>query len=287
MTSRIMRLSGPTALVISLFALVFSMAGVSPGKGKHSSRGGKVVRTSKNGKIPVGVIPKVRKAVDADSVGGIKVDDITPSCAPDQVDLGSWCLQNTTYAPQPDEAGKTTYFWAAQKCVDEGGYLPTAAQLIGAANRVKLSSTIDDNQTTALVDIDPTDGSKDLREMSSTLVTTTAGSSSAGSEGVTDGSTGDPKQGQPNPVPRPANPSPDTLQYVTVYDNHENGGFAGSEPVSQPERFRCAFNKQPGAANQESGSGSTGSSGGGGGQTTTAPSGGSTEPKGGGGTTVK
>jgi hypothetical protein len=34
---------------------------------------------------------------------------------------------------------------------------------------------------------------------------------------------------------------PDTLQYVTVYDNYNQGGFAGSEPVSTPENFRCGF----------------------------------------------
>jgi hypothetical protein len=280
MTAKLMRLSGPCALVISLLALVFSMSGISDAGKKKSSRGGKVVRTDRKGKIPTKVIPKVPKAVDSDAVGGLKAEDLAGTCAPDQVDLGTWCLQNTVYSPQPDEVGKTSFFFATQKCVDEGGYLPTAAQLIGAASRVKLSSTIDDNQTTALIDIDPTDGTKDLREMSATLTTTAAGSSAAGSEGVTDGSTGDPKQGEPNPVPRPANPVPDTLQYVTVYDNKELGGFAGSKPVAAPERFRCAFNKQQGAANQESGST------GGGGETTTSPSG-SSEPKGGGGTTVK
>ena len=85
--------------------------------------------------------------------------------------------------------------------------------------------------------------------MSGTLVTTAAGSSAAGSEGVTDGSTGDPKQGEPNPTPFPANPAPETLQYVTVYDNHDHGGFAGSKPVTSPENFRCSFDKVPGAAN--------------------------------------
>jgi len=38
----------------------------------------------------------------------------------------------------------------------------------------------------------------------------------------------------------PANPSPETLQYVTVYDNGNRGGFAGSKPVAQAETFRCA-----------------------------------------------
>jgi hypothetical protein len=284
MTAKLMRLSGPCALVISLLALVFSMTGISDAGKKKSSRGGKVVRTDRKGKIPAKVIPKVSSAQNADNLGGAKPDSYQDQCAPDQVDLGTWCLQNTTFSPQPDQVGTTNYFFATQECVNEGGYLPTAAQLIGAANRVKLSSTIDDNQTTALIDIDPTDGTKDLREMSATLTTTAAGSTAAGSEGVTDGSTGDPKQGEPNPVPRPANPVPDTLQYVTVYDNKEMGGFAGSKPVASPERFRCAFNKQQGAASQESGS----TGGGGGGQTTTSPSsGGSSEPKGGGGTTVK
>lgn len=78
-----------------------------------------------------------------------------------------------------------------------GGYLPTAAQPIGAAARVKLSSTIDDSQLTAAIDLDATDGLKDRREMSATLVTTQAGSSAAGSQGVSDGSKGDPSRGSP------------------------------------------------------------------------------------------
>ena len=70
---------------------------------------------------------------------------------------------------------------------------------------------------------------------------------------MTEGSLGDPKQGEPNPVPLPANPSPETLQYVTVYDNRDKGGFAGSKPVSQPELFRCAFDKKQGEATEEVG----------------------------------
>ncbi len=89
--------------------------------------------------------------------------------------------------------------------------------------------------------------------MSATLVTVTAGSSAAGSQGVTEGSRGDPEQGEPDPVPLPANPSPETLQYVTVYDNRDKGGFAGSKPVGQPELFRCAFDKKQGEATEEVG----------------------------------
>jgi hypothetical protein len=89
--------------------------------------------------------------------------------------------------------------------------------------------------------------------MSATLVTTAAGSDAAGSEGVSSGATGNPNLGQPNPVPKPAVPQPETLQYVTVYDNHNKGGFAGSEPVSQPENFRCAFEKVPGGSSKGNG----------------------------------
>src|ERR1035438_10021570 len=99
----------------------------------------------------------------------------------------------------------------------------------------------------ATVNQDPTRGLKDEREMSSTLVTTEAGSAAAGSEGVSEGATGNPRLGQPSPVPLAANPEPGSLQYVTVYDNGNKGGFAGSEPVKEPENFRCAFNKSPGA----------------------------------------
>ena len=70
---------------------------------------------------------------------------------------------------------------------------------------------------------------------------------------MSEGSKGDPKAGEPDPVPLPANPSPQSLQYVTVYDNHDKGGFAGSKPVGQPENFRCGFNKQQGQSATEEG----------------------------------
>ena len=34
---------------------------------------------------------------------------------------------------------------------------------------------------------------------------------------------------------------------MTVYSNKQQGGFAGSEPVSEPENFRCAFDLSPDA----------------------------------------
>jgi hypothetical protein len=126
------------------------------------------------------------------------------------------------------DTNMNNYFWASQTCVEHGGYLPTAAQLIGAAKRVVLESTITDSPLTATIDEDPSTGLKDQREMSATLITTAAGSDAAGSEGVSVGSTGNPRTGEPNPVPEPADPAPATLQYVTVYSNGTKGGFAGA-----------------------------------------------------------
>ena len=251
MIERLNRCAGIAALLVALLALVFAMTSVAGAVKAHKK--GTVVRVGKNGKIPARLLPVVPAAKRAARLGRRSADDLIGSCAPEQVDLGTWCLDAAPFPLDNADIGKNDYAFATQHCVEEGGYLPTAAQLIGAAARVKLSSTIDDSQLTAGIDIDPSDGTKDRREMSATLVTTAGGSSSAGSEGVTDGSRGDPKQGEPDPVPLPANPYPETLQYVTVYDNHDKGGFAGSKPVSQPETFRCAYGKLEGQARRAAG----------------------------------
>jgi hypothetical protein len=248
------------ALACSLLALVLSMTGVSeavrkglfPGASTKPKPYG-VLRLDKRKKFPPSVFPKVRAARRADRIGGKRASDIIARCAPDTVDFGSWCLMNAPYGVTNKEVGQNNYFFATQKCVDLGGYLPTAAQLVGAAGRVKLASTIDDSRLTASIDLDRTDGFRDRREMSSTLITTAAGSTAAGSQGVTEGSRGDPRQGEPDPVPQPSNPNPQTLQYVTVYDNGDKGGFAGGKPVGSPELFRCAFNKSQGQAADEVG----------------------------------
>ena len=59
--------------------------------------------------------------------------------------------------------------------------------------------------------------------------------------------------GEPDPVPLSANPQPETLQYVTVFDNRDKGGFAGAKPVGQAEAFRCAFDKRQGQQASEEG----------------------------------
>jgi hypothetical protein len=169
-------------------------------------------------------------------------------CAPQTVRIGTVCMMSNPYPLQREQVGKNDYFFATRTCAKLGGYLPTAAQLIGAANFVKLASRVDDNEVTASTDIDPTDGLKDRREMSATLSTTSSGGRAAGSLGVSESAQGDPRAGEPDPVPFPADPSPETLHYITVFDNRNRGGFAGGAPVGQPEQFRCAFNYAQGRA---------------------------------------
>lgn len=253
------RHAGVAALVVATVALVFSVTPIA-GAAKDAisaqakkPKAGQVVRLDRTRKVPRSLLPTVPRATRAENLAGQSAEELTTSCAPTTADLGTFCLQSSTYPLTEQEVGKNDFFFASKKCVELGGWLPTAAQLVGAADKVKLNSVITDDQLTASVDIDPSDGLKDRREMSATLITTAAGSSSAGSNGVSEGSTGDPKTGEPDPTPLPANPAPETLQYVTVYDNGDKGGFAGGKPVGQAEAFRCAFNKVEGAAQQEEG----------------------------------
>jgi len=254
--SSIRRLSGGirrhasvAALVIATLALVGSVTGVSEAartalvKAVSNPEPNAVLRLDRTAKFPASAIPTVGRARTADRLAGVALADLEMNCDAVTVDLDTYCVMTNPYPVPPEDAGRNNFFYATRKCAEAGGYLPTAAQLIGAADQVKLASTIDDAQLTASIDLDPTDGLRDRREMSATLVTTQAGSSAAGSLGVTTGSTGNPLTGEPDPVTRPRVPSPESLQYVTVFDNRDKGGFAGSKPVSQPENFRCAFNK--------------------------------------------
>jgi hypothetical protein len=211
------------ALVVALLALVFSIVGAAPAD-----------------KAPTMKLNRQIKQLNA------KVAKMKVRCPiSNAIDFGTWCLESTPYRMQAKDTGLNDYFYATKTCAKEGGWLPTAAQLIGAAGKAPLQSTIDDDPGTSGVEETPeaVRGIKDAREMSSDLFTTTAGPEAAGSEGVTAGSKGNGAQGEPDPIPMPANPIPDTLNYVTVYDNHNHGGFAGGEPVGKAETFRCAYAK--------------------------------------------
>ncbi len=243
-------------MIVALIALVLSTTGAADAA-RHAvigAIGGHVVSATphaggllvlgRNRKFPASAIPTVR---NASRVDGKTAEELAGECPPDTVDIGTWCLDSAPYPLTKADVGKNNFIWASKACEAEGGWLPSVAELLGAADRVRLESVITDSPLTATIDLDPTRGLKDEREMSSTLVTTEAGSEAAGFEGVSEGATGDPRQGQANPVPLPADPLPESLQYVTVYDNKNQGGFAGSEPVDEAQNFRCAFAKSPGA----------------------------------------
>lgn len=206
------------ALLVALVALVSSFVGAAPAERAHTARATKGL---------------------AKKLAALKVRcPITNA-----ISFGTWCLESSPHTIPPEDVGKNDYFYAAQTCAKEGGWLPSAAQLIGAAPKAPLQSTIDDDPGTSGTEEFPeaVRGIKDKREMTADLFTTTAGSEAAGSEGVTAGSRGNGAQGEPDPVPAPANPVPETLDYVTVYDNRNIGGFAGGAPVGKAESFRCAY----------------------------------------------
>jgi hypothetical protein len=244
------------AMIVALLALVLSTTGIADAARRAvinavdghpistKPHAGGILLLGKNRKFPASAIPTVK---DAGKVGGKTAEQLEGTCPPATVDLRTWCLDTAPYPLTNAEAGKNNFIWASKACEAEGGWLPSASELLGAAARVKLESTIHDSPLTATINQDPSRGLKDEREMSSTLVTTEAGSAAAGFEGVSEGATGDPRQGQANPIPLPANPLPESLQYVTVYSDGQQGGFAGSMPVIDAEPFRCAFNKTPGA----------------------------------------
>jgi hypothetical protein len=206
------------ALLVALVALVSSFVGAAPAERAHTAGAAKGL---------------------AKRLATLKVRcPITNA-----IKFGTWCLESSPHTIPPEDVGTNDYFYAAQTCAREGGWLPSAAQLIGAAPKAALQSTIDDDPATSGTEEFPeaVRGIKDKREMTGDLFTTTAGSEAAGSEGVTAGARGNGAQGEPDPVPMPANPTPDTLGYITVYDNHNHGGFAGGEPVGKAETFRCAY----------------------------------------------
>lgn len=170
-------------------------------------------------------------------------------CPAGTVDLGTYCVSESLQTTAGG-AAEADWFAASRACSSQGGRLPTADELIGAADRLRLASRLDDNPARALLETDAGRGLRDLREMTSTLITTRSGSSAGGSLGTSEQAQGDPAKGEPDPVPEPSDTAPSSLQYLTVVDNGDKGGFAGAVPVGEPSRFRCAFAKLPSGGSQ-------------------------------------
>lgn len=211
---------GVLALLVAAAAVTFVATGTSLAGSRVAAttkpQPRKVLRLGSDGRFPAAAIPTVDKAKVALRVGRLRAQDAVLGCPSGAADLGTWCMDRGTRAV-------ASYGAASRTCVRLGGRLPTAGQLVGAAARLRLGSRADDRPSKAAVD----PSGRNLRELSSTVVTTTTGSAAAGSF---------------------ANTAPTTLQYVTVFDNGDAGGFAGSVPVGTPERFRCAYReRQPGS----------------------------------------
>jgi hypothetical protein len=250
------RLLSAAALVVAIIALVSSMNGSAPAAKTPPAKSPTAAQkqAEKNEKKRKQTQKKKEQALKKRELAqkkqmetlNKKVNRLAAACpVSGAIDLGSWCLEGSTFKVPASETGQNDYFYAAQKCVAEGGWLPTAAQLIGAAPKAALKSRADDDPGTSGAGEfpEPANGIKDEREMTSDLFTTGVGSRAAGSEGVSANARGVGNIGEPNPVPLPAEPSPETLDYVTVYDNHNAGGFAGGEAVGKAENFRCAYAK--------------------------------------------
>lgn len=203
---------GGVAVCVAATAVVFAATGVgvSAPAASGAPQEGRPLRLGSGARFPAEAIPTVARARVAQRIGSTTLSRALLACPADTAALGTWCLDR-------DVRGSATAAEAARACVRRGGHVPSAARLLGAAPKVRLSSRADDRPGLALI---AGDGRTDLREQTSTPVTTTTGSASAGGF---------------------ANATPRTLQMVTVFDNGNQGGFAGGVPVDVPERFRCAY----------------------------------------------
>lgn len=203
---------GGLAVAVAATAAVFSATGIGVGAptATRVPQEGRPLRLGSDARFPATALPTVARARAAERIGTTTLSRALLACPADTAALGTWCLDR-------DVRGSAPAAEAARTCVRRGGVVPSAARLLGAAPKMRLSSRADDRPSMALI---AGDGRTDLREQSSTPITTTTGSAAAGGFGA---------------------PAPATLQMVTVFDNGNHGGFAGSVGVGTPERFRCAY----------------------------------------------
>jgi len=132
-----MRVRRPSpALVIALVALVFSTTGladaarravVSAVAGHTISakpRANAILLLGKNRKFPAAAIPTVNNAT---RIAGKTAAQLTGTCPPASVDLGTWCLESAPFPLTNKQIGQNNYIFANKACEAEGGWLPSAA----------------------------------------------------------------------------------------------------------------------------------------------------------------
>ncbi len=92
----------------------------------------------KNRKFPASAIPTVKTP---SAVGGKTAAQLEGTCPPDtRAACGSWCMETAPYPLTNADVGKNNFIWASKKCEEEGGWLPSAAELLGAAANASSSS---------------------------------------------------------------------------------------------------------------------------------------------------
>ena len=141
-------------MVVALIALLLSTTGIADAARRAvistfaghpvstKPHAGGVLLLGKNRKFPAAAIPTVK---NADEVGGKTAAQLEGTCPPDTVDIGSWCLETAPYSLPNSDVGKNNFIFASKTCEAAGGWLPSASELLGAAARVKLESTIHDS----------------------------------------------------------------------------------------------------------------------------------------------
>ncbi|HWJ50692.1 MAG TPA: hypothetical protein VNR42_06710, partial [Solirubrobacteraceae bacterium] len=114
------RLPSP-AMLVALIALVFSTTGLADAA-RHAvvsaiaghpvsatPHAGGVLLLGKNRKFPASAIPTVR---NASRIAGKTPEQLSGTCPPQSVDLGTWCLDTAPYPLTNAQAGKNNYVWA-------------------------------------------------------------------------------------------------------------------------------------------------------------------------------
>ncbi|HME04328.1 MAG TPA: hypothetical protein VKG38_15005, partial [Solirubrobacteraceae bacterium] len=140
------RLPSP-AMVIALVALVFSTTGLADAARRAvvsaidghplstQPHAGGILLLGGNRKFPATAIPTVK---DSSRVGGKTAAELEGTCPPATVDLETYCMETAPYPLTKEQLGKNNFIFASKTCQQRGGWLPSASELLGAAERVKL-----------------------------------------------------------------------------------------------------------------------------------------------------
>jgi hypothetical protein len=112
---------------------------VTNGKIKRATiTGGRIAsNTLTDREINMAKLGKIASAANADKVGAKTASQLTDRCPSGTVDLGSACAENGVRS-------SATGYAAAKACVQAGGYLPQADELVGADQAGKISISADE-----------------------------------------------------------------------------------------------------------------------------------------------